>query len=60
VADQPQSSLQDIDRDVVPSVITLDEADRLEPAEAQALLGTKAASLARLLALASRCPPGWW
>jgi phosphohistidine swiveling domain-containing protein len=58
VADQPQSSLQEVDRDVVPSVITLDDAARLDPAEAQALLGTKAASLARLLAAGFPVPPG--
>jgi phosphohistidine swiveling domain-containing protein len=47
MTDQTQTSRQ-INGDVLPPVITLEEAARLDPAAARALLGTKAASLARL------------
>jgi rifampicin phosphotransferase len=43
---------------VPPPVITLAQAARLDPAEAQALLGTKAASLARLLGAGFPVPAG--
>jgi rifampicin phosphotransferase len=58
VADQTQTSLQEVDREMLPPVITLGEAARLDPAEAPALLGTKAASLARLLGAGFPVPPG--
>jgi pyruvate,water dikinase len=57
VADQPQSSLHEVDGDVPPPVIMLEEAARLDPA-AQALLGTKAASLARLRGAGFPVPAG--
>jgi phosphohistidine swiveling domain-containing protein len=43
---------------MVPPVITLGEAARLDPAAAPALLGTKAASLARLLGAGFPVPAG--
>jgi phosphohistidine swiveling domain-containing protein len=43
---------------MLPPVITLGEAARLDPAAAQALLGTKAANLARLLGAGFPVPPG--
>jgi pyruvate,water dikinase len=43
---------------MVPLVITLEEAACLDPAGARALLGTKAASLARLLGAGFPVPPG--
>jgi rifampicin phosphotransferase len=58
VADQPQTRLDEVDGDMPPPVITLDEAAHLDPVAAQALLGTKAASLARLLGAGFPVPPG--
>jgi phosphohistidine swiveling domain-containing protein len=43
---------------MLPPVITLAQAARLDPAEAQALLGSKAANLARLLGAGFPVPPG--
>jgi rifampicin phosphotransferase len=57
VADETQASLQG-DRDRPPAVVTLGEAARLDPAKARALLGTKAASLARLLGAGFPVPAG--
>jgi rifampicin phosphotransferase len=51
-------SLHEVDPDMVPPVITLGEAARLDPAAAPALLGTKAASLARLLGAGFPVPAG--
>jgi phosphohistidine swiveling domain-containing protein len=58
VDDQPQTRPNEVDGDRPPPVITLDEAAHLDPAAAQALLGTKAASLARLLGAGFPVPPG--
>jgi pyruvate,water dikinase len=58
MTDQFQTSRHEVDPDVLPLVITLEEAGRLDPAEAPALLGTKAASLARLLGAGFPVPPG--
>jgi pyruvate,water dikinase len=43
---------------MLPAVITLGEAARLDPPAARALVGTKAASLARLLEAGFPVPPG--
>ncbi|HKX70901.1 MAG TPA: hypothetical protein VJM75_06720, partial [Acidimicrobiales bacterium] len=48
MTDQTQTSRHEIGGDMLPPVITLDEAAHLHPA-ARGLLGTKAASLARLI-----------
>jgi phosphoenolpyruvate synthase/pyruvate phosphate dikinase len=48
MTDQTQTSLHEVDPDMLPPVIPLAEAARLDPAAAPALLGSKAASLARL------------
>jgi phosphohistidine swiveling domain-containing protein len=58
MTDQPQTSLQEVDPDMLAPVITLEEAARLDPAAARALLGTKAASLARLRGAGFPVPPG--
>jgi rifampicin phosphotransferase len=58
VADQPQTRPNEVDGDLPPPVITLDEAAHFDPAAAQALLGTKAASLARLLGAGFPVPAG--
>jgi rifampicin phosphotransferase len=58
MTDQTQTSLHEVDPDMLPPVVTLDQAARLDPAEAQALLGTKAANLARLLGAGFPVPPG--
>ena len=48
MTDQTQTSRLEVDPDVPAPVITLAEAARLDPAAAPALLGSKAANLARL------------
>jgi phosphohistidine swiveling domain-containing protein len=58
VADQPQTRPDEVGGDMPPPVITLGEAAHLDPAAAQALLGTKAANLARLLGAGFPVPPG--
>jgi phosphohistidine swiveling domain-containing protein len=58
MTDQPQTRLHEVDGDVLPSVISLEEAARLDPAASRALLGTKAASLARLRGAGFPVPPG--
>ena len=58
MANETQTTLHEVDGDVQPPVITLGDAARLDPAEARALLGTKAASLARLLGAGFPVPPG--
>jgi pyruvate,water dikinase len=58
MTDQTQTSLDKIDGDVPAPVITLGEAARLDPAAAPALLGTKAASLARLRGAGFPVPAG--
>jgi phosphohistidine swiveling domain-containing protein len=52
------ASLNRVERDVLPPVITLDKAARLDRATAQAVLGSKAANLARLLGAGFPVPPG--
>ncbi|HEX6673968.1 MAG TPA: PEP/pyruvate-binding domain-containing protein, partial [Actinomycetes bacterium] len=46
MANETRTTPHEVDGDVQPLVITLGDAARLDPAEARALLGTKAASLA--------------
>jgi rifampicin phosphotransferase len=58
VAHQTQTRLDEVDVDMLPAVITLSEAARLDPAESRALLGAKAASLARMLGAGFPVPPG--
>jgi rifampicin phosphotransferase len=58
MADEPRASLHEVDHGPLPQVVTLGEAARLEPAAARALLGTKAATLARLLGAGFPVPPG--
>jgi rifampicin phosphotransferase len=58
MTDQTQTSRHEVDPDVPPPVITLEEAARLDPAAAPALLGTKAASLARLAGAGFPVPAG--
>jgi rifampicin phosphotransferase len=55
---QTQTSRHEVDPDVPPPVITLEEAARLDPAEARALLGSKAANLARLIGAGFPVPAG--
>jgi rifampicin phosphotransferase len=57
MTDQTQTSPHEVDGDMLPPVITLDEAAHLDPA-ARALLGTKAASLARLTGAGFPVPAG--
>jgi rifampicin phosphotransferase len=56
--DQTQTSRHDVDPDVLPPVITLEEAARLDPAAAPTLLGSKAANLARLTGAGLPVPAG--
>jgi pyruvate,water dikinase len=56
--DQTQTSRHEVDPDMLPPVITLAEAARLDPAAAPALLGSKAANLARLLGAGFPVPAG--
>jgi pyruvate,water dikinase len=58
MTDQTQTSLHEVDPDMLPPVITLAEAARLDPAAAPALLGSKAANLARLLGAGFPVPAG--
>jgi rifampicin phosphotransferase len=58
MTDQTQTSRHEVDPDMLPPVITLEEAARLDPAAARALLGTKAASLARLAGAGFPVPAG--
>ena len=53
-----QAQPRQVDPDTLPPVVSLAEAGRLEPAAARALLGTKAATLARLLGAGFPVPPG--
>jgi phosphoenolpyruvate synthase/pyruvate phosphate dikinase len=57
MTDQTQTSPHEVDGDMLPPVITLDEAAHLDPM-ARALLGTKAASLARLIGAGFPVPAG--
>jgi pyruvate,water dikinase len=58
MTDQTHTSRQQVDGDVPAPVITLGEAARLDPAAARVLLGSKAASLARLLGAGFPVPDG--
>jgi rifampicin phosphotransferase len=58
MTDQTQTSLHEVDPDMLPPVIPLAEAARLDPAAAPALLGSKAANLARLLGAGFPVPAG--
>ena len=58
MTDQTQTSRHEVDGDVPVPVITLDEAAGLDPAETRAPLGSKAASLARLLGAGFPVPAG--
>jgi rifampicin phosphotransferase len=58
MTDQTQTSLHELDPDMLPPVIPLAEAARLDPAAAPALLGSKAANLARLLGAGFPVPAG--
>jgi phosphohistidine swiveling domain-containing protein len=58
MTDQTQTRRHQVDPDVPPPVITLAEAARLDPAAAPALLGSKAASLARLTGAGFPVPAG--
>jgi hypothetical protein len=62
MADQPQPPTPPRQGEPVslPPVVSLTEAAHLDPTQAQALLGTKAASLAHLTGPASQCPLEWW
>ena len=55
---QQQISLHKLDPEMLPPVMTLDAAARLDAPAARALLGTKAASLARLLGAGVPVPVG--
>ncbi|MGH9288015.1 MAG: hypothetical protein ACRD0V_06975, partial [Acidimicrobiales bacterium] len=57
MTDQSQTSRHEVGGDMLPPVIRLDEAAHLGPA-ARALLGTKAASLARLIGAGFPVPAG--
>jgi rifampicin phosphotransferase len=58
MTDQIQTSLHEVDPDMLPPVIPLAEAARLDPAAASALLGSKAANLARLTGAGFPVPAG--
>jgi len=58
MTDQTQTSRHEVDPDMLPPVITLAEAARLDPAAAPALLGSKAANLARLTGAGFPVPAG--
>jgi rifampicin phosphotransferase len=58
MTDQTQTSRHQVDPDMLPPVITLAEAARLDPAAAPVLLGSKAANLARLLGAGFPVPAG--
>ena len=60
MADQPQTPdpPHQVDPEPLPPVVSLTEAAHLDPTQAQALLGTKAASLARLAGAGFPVPAG--
>src|SRR5215204_6242810 len=58
MTDQTQTRPPEVDSDVLPPVISLEEAARLDPAAAWALVGSKAASLARLTGAGFPVPAG--
>jgi hypothetical protein len=57
---QPQTPLRQVEPATLPLVLSLTEAGHLDPTQARALLGTKAASLAAWPGRASPCPLEWW
>jgi pyruvate,water dikinase len=57
-ADQPQTPPRQVEPATFPPVISLTEPALLDPTQARALLGTKAASLARLTGAGFPVPPG--
>jgi rifampicin phosphotransferase len=58
MAEQTETHTDEIQRDMFPLVVTLAEAAGLDPARMEALLGTKAANLARLAGAGFPVPPG--
>jgi phosphohistidine swiveling domain-containing protein len=60
MADQPQPQVppRPVEPATLPPVLSLTEAAHLDPTQARALLGTKAASLARLAGAGFPVPPG--
>jgi rifampicin phosphotransferase len=58
MAEQTQTQPDEIQGDMFPAVVTLAEAAGLEPMRVEALLGTKAANLARLARAGFPVPPG--
>jgi phosphohistidine swiveling domain-containing protein len=60
MADQPQPETppRQVEPATLPPVVSLAEAAHLDPTQARALLGTKAASLARLAGAGFPVPPG--
>ena len=58
MTDQTQTSRHEVDSDGRHLAISLEEAARLDPAAARALLGSKAASLARLTGAGFPVPAG--
>jgi rifampicin phosphotransferase len=58
MADQPQTPPRQVEPATLPPVLSLTEAAHLDPTQARALLGTKAASLARLVGAGFPVPPG--
>ena len=58
MAEQTQTQNDEINGDMFPLVVTLAEAAGLDPTRMEALLGTKAANLARLAGAGFPVPPG--
>jgi phosphohistidine swiveling domain-containing protein len=58
MADQPQTPPRQVEPATLPPVVSLAEAAHLDRTQARALLGTKAASLARLAGAGFPVPPG--
>src|SRR6266536_6098422 len=58
MAEQTQTQTDEIQGDMSPLVVTLADAAGLDPARMEALLGTKAANLARLAGAGFPVPPG--
>jgi rifampicin phosphotransferase len=58
MAEQPQTQPHQVGPGRLPAVIRLGEAAGLDPAQARALLGTKAANLARLAGAGFPVPAG--
>jgi pyruvate,water dikinase len=58
MADQPRTPPRQVEPATLPQVVSLTEVAHLDPTQARALLGTKAASLARLAEAGFPVPPG--